>query len=660
MKRLISSFLFLVSLGANSQDARLLAELRPLASPFGSIVEPSRGPSTQSLRGLADQSFSKLGYAQAARTYDLVLQRPDAAHDRELLSKAGDAHYFNGNLKEAHRLYGELYRRYGHGISKERVPNDPDAKEMGRQRRALRLDRMYSQGGVRNIGNDSLAKWEPAYFTEIKNLDLNSKYSDFAPMFHKGNQLVFASSRDTGTAFSRRQKRNKQPFLDLYIADQVPGEGEYEGTRKFSNELNTKYHEASVAFSPDEKTIYFTRNDQGKNKKRRKQKEVNHLKIFRSSFVDGQWTKAEELPINGEDFSTGHPSLSPDGKRMYFVSDRPGGFGGTDIYMVDLLDNGGFSEPKNLGRTINTEAREMFPHITENGLYFSSDRAMGFGGLDVYRADHADGIFSVGVNLGEPINSRGDDFSFIVDASGQRGYFASNRKGGKGDDDIYSFTRIPNLNSISGIVYDAVTDQPLEEVRVALLDRAQKLLDETLTSADGSYVFHNLDPEAAYGIKTSKEGYGEQITQARTQDNQPVQVNPVLQREIPLLDKEKNQIVLDPEAIHFDFDRYNIKPQAARELDKLVSLLKDNPSLVIKIEAHTDAIGDSNYNLYLSDKRAKSTRDHLIAQGVDASQIQSAIGYGEERPLNECSDGTRCSKEKHRLNRRSEFYIVSQ
>src|SRR5690606_7429179 len=146
-----------------------------------------------------------------------------------------------------------------------------------------------------------------------------------------------------------------------------------------------------------------------------------------------------------------------------------------------------------LGRSINTEAREMFPHITENSLYFSSDRAKGFGGLDVYRAAHGDGMFSVGGNLGEPINSKGDDFSFIVDASGQRGYFASNGEGGKGDDDIYSFTRIPNLNSISGVVYEAVTDQPLEEVRVALLDRAQKRLDETLTKADGSYVFHNLE-----------------------------------------------------------------------------------------------------------------------------------------------------------------------
>src|SRR5690606_11057043 len=232
-------------------------------------------------------------------------------------------------------------------------------------------------------------------------------------------------------------------------------------------------------------------------------------------------------------------------------------------------------------RTINTEAREMFPHMTETGLYFSSDRAMGFGGLDVYRADHADGIFSVGINLGGPINSKGDDFSFIVDASGQRGYFASNRKGGKGDDDIYSFTRIPNLNSISGIVYEVVTDQPLEEVRVALLDRAQKLLDETLTKADGSYVFHNLDPETSYGIRADKEGYKELLTPTRTQDNKPVQVNPVLQRDIPILDREKKQIVLDPEAIHFDFDRYNIRPQAARELDKLVSLLKEHSSLVI-------------------------------------------------------------------------------
>src|SRR5690606_9552556 len=159
-------------------------------------------------------------------------------------------------------------------------------------------------------------------------------------------------------------------------------------------------------------------------------------------------------------FSTGHPNLSPDGKRLYFVSDRPGGYGGTDIYVEDVLPSGGFSEPKNLGRTVNTDAKEMFPYFTENALYFSSDRAMGFGGLDVYSADHSQGMFSVAVNLGEPINGDRDDFSFIVDASGERGYFASNRKGGQGDDDIYAFSRILNRNGIGGTVMDGGTQTP--------------------------------------------------------------------------------------------------------------------------------------------------------------------------------------------------------
>lgn len=653
MKRLFSSFLFLVSLGASSQDDSLLAEFQPNPSPIRFQLDAAPGASPQNLMDLADHSFSQLGFAQAARTYDRVLKRSDTVHDRELLSKAADAHYFSGNHREAHRLYGQLYGRYGQNYS--RLP-----EEGGRQRRAYRLARLYSHEGAWPMGNDSLAKAEVVYFTQIKNLALNSKYSDFSPMVHKGNQLVFSSARDTGTLQTRRQKRNNQPFLDLYVADRDAKKGDYVGTRKFSKVLNTKYHEASVAFSPDERTIYFTRNNYGENIRRTRNKEVNHLKIFRSRMVDGRWTKPEELAFNGEDFSTGHPSLSPDGKQMYFVSDRPGGYGGTDIYVVDLLENGGFSEPKNLGRTINTEAREMFPHITENILYFSSDRAMGFGGLDVYESAHTNGVFSVGVNLGEPINSEEDDFSFIVDASGQRGYFASNRKGGVGDDDIYSFTRTPNQNSISGIVSEAVTEQPLEAVRVALLDGAQNLLDETLTQADGSYVFRNLDSRVPYGIRASKEGYGQQLSEVLTKDNQPVQHNPVLQRDGSLIDPEKEQIVLDPEAIHFNFDRYDIRPRAAQELDKLVSLLKEHSSLVIKIEAHTDAIGDSSYNLYLSDKRAKSTRDYLISRGVDASQIESAIGYGEERPLNNCSDGTLCSKEEHRLNRRSEFHIVSQ
>ncbi|RIV53175.1 flagellar motor protein MotB [Flagellimonas taeanensis] len=478
-------------------------------------------------------------------------------------------------------------------------------------------------------------------------------------MFHKTSELVFASARDTSFLTTRRYRWNNQPFLDLYVAQKKNDEGELFGPKKFSRKINTKYHEASVAFTPDQKTIYFTRNNYGKKLKRGKEG-VNHLKIYRSKWVDNEWTEAEELPLNSENYSTGHPAISPDGKKMYFVSDRPGGYGETDIYVVDILENGELSEPENLGRTVNTDAKEMFPYVTEDALYFSSNRPMGLGGLDVYRSDVSNSIFSVAVNLGEPINSIRDDFSYIIDASGRQGYFASNRKGGKGDDDIYSFVQTENLNAISGEVKDVQTGELLENATVQLLDSEGTLLAEYSSNAVGGYIFPNLSPNTKYTIKTAKQGYFDDSRTTSTKTNEGIVVNPSLKVLNDIIDTEKNMVSLDPEAIHFDFDSFGIRYRAAQELDKLVAVLKQHKNLVIKIESHTDAIGNAAYNKYLSDKRANSTKDYLISQGVDSSQIESAIGYGEERLLNNCSDGHRCAPEKHRLNRRSEFIIVSQ
>lgn len=664
MKRLIFILFFFASLGIHSREGSAMASVGTKIPFAKGVPYLATAPLTnfqtdaplepQSLLERADRAYAQGGFARAARLYGQALARMDAGRRESLLTKAGDAHYYSGDLKTAHALYQEAGRRFGGSL-------DPFRGDAMRRKRAARVHALFGPQYPDPKEPDSIVPGEGLARVQIRNLEaLNSRYSDFAPMFHRKNQLVFASSRDTGFLTNRRYRKNKQPFLDLFVAELPEGEGPTPMPQKFSQVLNTKYHEASVAFTKDERTIYFTRNNFGKKLKRRKDRDLVHLKIFRSTLVAGEWTPAEELSINGEGFSTGHPTLSPDGKQLYFVSDRPGGYGGTDIYVADILPDGDFSEPRNLGRTVNTDAKEMFPYIVENALYFSSDRAMGLGGLDVYQADHFQGFFSVAVNLGEPINSKRDDFSFIVDATGQKGYFASNRKGGKGDDDIYAFDRIVNRNSIWGTVAEASSLEPLEEVKVALLDQAEKPLAQTLTQADGRFAFKDLAPSTAYSLKVDKAGYRETKIETATQEDIPIKVDAVLTKAPVPIDEVKKQIVLDPEAIRFNFDRYDIRPEAARELDKLVALLQTNPGLVIKIEAHTDAIGDSNYNMYLSDKRAKSTRNYLISRGVDASQIESALGYGETQPLNECSDGTRCTKEQHRLNRRSEFHIVSQ
>lgn len=262
--------------------------------------------------------------------------------------------------------------------------------------------------------------------------------------------------------------------------------------------------------------------------------------------------------------------------------------------------------------------------------------------------------------MGEPINSSRDDFSYIVDTTGQKGYFASNRLGGKGDDDIYSFLYTINLNTISGVVEDASTGDLLEGAKVTLLTNNGELLAETTTDGEGRYTFKNLESTTEYTLQTEKEGYLEDIANANTKENQGVEITQYLKRiktNDEIAEPSKN---FEPNNVYFDFDSYQIKKESAQELDKLVAILKENETLELKIASHTDSRGSNAYNKYLSDKRAKATRDYIVSRGIDPARILSAIGYGEERLLNNCSDGNKCPPDKHRLNRRSEFIIVEQ
>ncbi|RIV44626.1 OmpA family protein [Flagellimonas pelagia] len=686
MKRLILPLILLLSIGMKSQEVSLLHFDGEISDNSKQNRTESTAPdeSLKHLDGLSDKKlsqyvrkegiterliekgddyFNKMWYAEAARIYDIVLEKSEAKHTLELLSKAGDSHYYSGNMEKSYKWYNELYQLYTDDIPEETFfKYTQTLKGTGKYRRAAALTKLFRQKRDEPLNELETVRpltWKGATSVKIKNMEINSKYSDFSPMFHNGSEIVYASAKDSSFLTTRRYRWTNQPFLDLYVAKTKNEEGDLFGSRKFSKKINTKYHEASMAFSPDQKTIYFTRNNYGKRLKRG-QNGINHLKIYRSHFINGEWTEAEELPFNSDDFSTGHPTISPDGHKMYFVSDRPGGFGQTDIYVVDIMENGGFSEPENLGRSVNTSAKEMFPYITNNALYFSSNRPMSLGGLDVYKSDYSNGVFSVGINLGEPINSSRDDFSYIIDASGEKGYFASNRKGGKGDDDIYSFHYTLNLNAVSGSVQDAATGEMMDGAKVSLLDKDGQLLAETTTDDSGSYTFKNLDPLSEYGVKAQQKGYFDDLVPFRTKENVDIAVSQHLKKIEKIMGGEKAKKPFEPNAVHFAFDSYKIGPKAAEELDKLVAALKENQDLALKIESHTDAVGSNAYNKYLSDRRAKATRDYIVSQGIDPSRILSAIGYGEERLLNDCSDGKHCPPDMQRLNRRSEFILVSK
>jgi len=452
-------------------------------------------PNKSKLIQKADHYFNKMWYAEAAEIYEQALLKGDKYYSSEIIQKVADAHYYNTNMEKAYEWYNILYENYGKELSADNIFKYAHSlKGTGKYTRSKRLMRLYnkkiknepssvnSNPRANEVVLDNILATSENF--EIKNLAINSEYSEFSPMFLDSSQVVFASAQDSSFFSTRKYKWNDQPYLDLYVAKVNEESQDLKDAIKFSKKINTKYHEASVTFSPDNTTMYFTRNNYGKKLKRDKNG-VNHLKIYMSKKVGDEWTEAIELPFNSDDYSTGHPALSPDGKQLYFVSDMPGSIGNSDLFVVDVLDSNSFSEPKNLGPEINTDKREMFPFFNGKKLYFSSDGHTGLGGLDIFETSYSEEEgFSEVKNVGQPVNSNKDDFSYIVDEETQKGFFASNREGGKGDDDIYSFERLileevpANMNAIAGVVTELITGDLMPQALVILLDENNIKLKE--------------------------------------------------------------------------------------------------------------------------------------------------------------------------------------
>ena len=640
----------------------------------GNSLNENSNPNAARLINKADQYFDKMWYAEAAELYEEALKKDSNNYSLEILQKAGDSHYYNTNMERAYYYYNIIFERYEEEVSPDQIFKYAHTlKGTGKYSKSKRMMRLYDKEVQKgNVGSkmDFNASQKEAVLDNIlnmelkfglKNLAVNTKYSEFSPMFYNDDEIVFASAKDSSIFNTRRYKWNNQPYLDLYVSKVNKESQDLKEAIRFSKKINSKYHEASVTFTPDNSTMYFTRNNYGKKLKRDKNG-VNHLKIYVSNKVDGEWTEAEEVPFNSDDYSTGHPALSPDGKKLYFVSDMPGTIGDTDIFVVDVLDNGSYSEPKNLGPGINTEQKEMFPFINDKKLYFASNGHVGLGGLDVFEVAYDEEGFKEVTNMGQPINSNKDDFSYIVNEENQKGYFASNRRGGKGDDDIYSFERLVLeevvKNAISGVVTELITGDLMPKALVTLLDENNIKLKEMVTEDDGSFVFEDLDSNTKYTIKTTRSEFFENVVTAETKKNEVVNVDITMKKLKELIVIEDGIKKLKTDMIFFDFDKSYIRKDASLELDKLVEVMTEYKDMVIKIESHTDSRGPDVYNKYLSDKRAKSTKAYLISKGISADRIESAIGYGEERLINECGNGVRCSREKHELNRRSEFIIV--
>lgn len=617
----------------------------------------------------ADDKYNQYSFVKAIDIYEKVVSK--GYKSAEILKKLGNAYYFNADYDNASKWYGELiqmkdsviepdyYFRYAQSLKSLKEYDEADA--MMAKFDALKDTDVRAQIFENQKEYLEFIKLQSGRYT-IKSFPQNSKYSDFAPSFLKGN-LVFSSARDTGALTNRRHSWDEMPFLDLYGGELK--EDKVIGVQKFSENINTKMHESSTTFTKDGNTVYFTRNSFVKGGRYGKDG-VNRLKIYKATKQGDEWSNIVELPFNSDDYSVAHPALSSDESKLYFASDMPGTTGESDIFVVDVNTDGSFGTPANLGNGINTEARETFPYVSESGLlYFASDGHQGLGGLDVY-VTKLKGATTVGeiINVGEPVNSPEDDFSFVIKESTKIGFFASNREGGLGSDDIYTFTEnIPVIFScnqlVTGVVRDKDTNEVLPGAIVYVIDENNNEVSRTTADDMGRYS-HTINCKKGHFIRASKEGYEtkeEFLAASFSMEDRTLDFY-LEKSTVTAVSGDDLAKILDLKPIYFDFDKANIRPDAELELQKVIAALEKYPTLKIDVRSHTDSRGVDAYNLKLSDRRAKSTVQYIIDKGIDASRI-TGKGYGETQLVNECENGVQCSKEQHQLNRRSEFIIMN-
>ncbi len=541
---------------------------------------------------------------------------------------------------------------------------------------------------------------------------------------------------------------------------------------RFDRSLNTRYHEGPATFTHDGTRVYFTRNNYNNGEARQSSDGVNKLKLYTAVQQNGVWQDIQELAFNNDEYSVGHPALGrtrhgePD-QLLYFASDMPGGFGGTDIYVSHWKD-GAWGKPVNLGSAVNSKGNELFPYADEKGnLYFASDGLPGKGALDVFYAAltaTGDGVNWV-KNLPEPINSAADDFGIITDGNRQTGFFSSNRKNGGADDDLYRFTRKGDLFGCRELivqVYDAITNAPMPDVNLTITQRDESGEPRRLKTDPTGTVRFCIESDNDFLVAATQAGFQPNRAGLSTRDlldRQPIQLALPLARQEEVTEQEANQPVInepvsvvtrpgsapamfsghvrlqknnqpvagatvtlqsrcDSTRLHivtdasgaysfplkpdcndyalavrkpgyasfgtrvgsngsntgdlimfragdivkidnvlYDVNKADIRPDAAAELDRLVTLMRDNPTMAIELRSHTDSRSSAMYNKTLSTNRAKSAAAYLVEKGIAAGRVK-AMGFGESMPVNKCADGVTCSEEEYQQNRRTEIRVL--
>lgn len=464
------------------------------------------------------------------------------------------------------------------------------------------------------------------------------------------DEVVFAGQTNVGIG-GKKDEWSGGSYYDLYTAKKAGGT--WSKAKGIEGDVNGAFHEGPASFNKAGDEMYFTRSNYSKKKLKASTKSENNLKIFKAKLVNGKWEGSEEMPFNSDEYSVGHPSLSADGKTLYFTSDMPGGLGGSDIYK-STWDGSKWGKPENMGEGINTSGKEAFPysHDEDSSFYFSSDGNLSLGGLDIFKCKWDGSKWSSPENIKAPLNSQKDDFGFSLKGDGKGGYLSSNRGG---EDRIYEWVPIPPVEPVyytEGVITDKVTGKPIPGAKI-LFKNMDDGTEEFVTADENGKYKYEIKPNKHYDIVASKDLYfvkKDKVFVPKSKVGESIVKN--LSLEPIIIDKP---IVI--ENIYYDVAKWDIRPEAALELDKLVQFLRDNSKINIELSSHTDCRASDQYNLTLSEKRAKSAVDYLISKGIEASRLK-AKGYGETKLLNKCDDGVTCTDEEHQMNRRTEIKVL--
>ncbi len=600
----------------------------------------------------AEKAFNNEKYFTAADLYKKAI--PDVRKKEakaEITYKVGECYRLINNNKQAATWYEkaikagydstEAYNRYANSLKAQ--DRFEDAMDVYKELLAKQPNDSAAMKSIENC--KMILEWrkKEVFFDVFNETSLNTKDMEYAPSIY-GKGIIFTSNRGTvkGKNYYERTGKN---FENIYAA-QNTGKNKWTKPESLNKDINTAFNEGVASFDNNNRILYFTQCNGPKGKE-------NSCKIFQTQNEGNTWTEPTEVLIPNPDSAIlGHPSISADGNRIYFVTDMKGGIGGKDIWYSDRQGTS-WSAPVNAGPKINTTGDEEFPFIHPSGtLYFSSTGHPGMGGFDVFFCDFEDGDWTEALNLKHPTNSSGDDFGFVLDEEKEVGYMSSNRFGGKGEDDIYSVYAIPLVFTISGKTINNATSKVLAQAKVTIIGSDGST--QTVTSdATGSYKF-TIKKDVNYQLSSSKYRFFGDVGEASTyglKESKDFTINFKL-NPIPL-----KEIVL--KGILYDLAKADLREESINTLDSLIKTLRDNPTFVIEIASHTDSRADSLYNIDLSQRRAQSVVNYLVSKDIERERLVPK-GYGESRLLNDCKDGVECTEEQHQLNRRTSFSVISE